>query len=343
MDRTTRKRQLRALRMAFAVVLVAMAALATAGGSFAHSSGALSESELAALLQGNPNPVCAPGDTEVAKAEPIPDNMVIGQEYVIPIVGGGTVTIRYLGHTGQESDYEIVSLDPPFDYTYTLGKFGVGGGLSHIIFCLSPATPTPTSTPTNTPTNTATPTDTPTNTATATDTPTNTATPTDTPTNTATATDTPTDTPTSTATDTPTNTSTPPTDTPTSTPTDTPTNTSTPPTDTPTSTATNTPTEVIVTNTPTSTATLVIVTNTPTTPTEVPSETATLVPATEVPSPTASVEETVAGVSNVPDSGIGTAFGGGNGSGLASMLIMLVLAMGAGLIGWRLRPADIRR
>jgi hypothetical protein len=196
-------------------------------------------------------------------------------------------------------------------------------------------TPTATNTPTNTPTNTAVPaTDTPTNT------PTNTAVP---------ATDTPTNTPT--------NTAVPATDTPTNTPTNTP----VPATDTPTNTPTNTATAEVVTSTPESTDTPVptstateagvteLPTSTPTLPSVVEVETATSVPttvaevsvtaeATETETP--AVKETLAAVTAVPESGVGTTYTSG---GSGAMVLLLAFAAMAGFAGWQVRPRTARR
>ena len=246
-----------------------------------------------------------------------------GSSFTDSTTGGTTLTETVSGLSVDTSYHWRVRVETfPQSYSpwYSIGSNSVQEADIRI---QSPATPTPTSTPTqtpsNTPTNTNTPTHTPTSTSTPsntpTHTPTNTNTPTHTPTNTNTPTHTPTssNTPTHTPTHTPTNTRTPthtptntptatpsPTDTPTQTPTatDTPTDTPTPtntPTDTPT--ATNTPTDTPTpthtptatpspTNTPTHTPTA---TNTPTdtpTPTNTPTDTptATNTP-TETPTP----------------------------------------------------------
>jgi hypothetical protein len=183
-----------------------------------------------------------------------------------------------------------------------------------------------------------------------TETPTATNTPTNTPTNTAVpATDTPTNTPT--------NTAVPATDTPTNTPTNTP----VPATDTPTNTPTNTATAEVVTSTPESTDTPVptstateagvteLPTSTPTLPSVVEVETATSVPttvaevsvtaeATETETP--AVKETLAAVTAVPGSGVGTTYTSG---GSGAMVLLLAFAAMAGFAGWQVRPRTARR
>jgi hypothetical protein len=293
MDTSTRKRQLRALRFALAVVLMAFATMATTNdalGLVRGSGAARVDSALfsqTVQLHNTTTEDCNPDEWHFLLT-----NIDDGEE------APAFITITFLN--AGEVQIPLTSVTPGglahYFWTANLDDTVVGGeavvydgwdgnfNLSHGP-CNEPQTPT------NTPT-VVVPTDTPT-----------VVVPTDTPTVIV-----PTDTPT----------------TPAETPT-TPAETPTTPAETPT-----TPAE-----TPTNTATTTVVT-------EVPSETATVGGATEVPSPTASVEETVAGVSNVPDSGIGTAFGG-SGGGLASIMIMLALAMAAGLFGWKLRPADIRR
>ena len=357
MDVTNRKRQLRALRMALAVVLVAMAVIATTSsalGGFVRGSGP-SQLDSALLSQNiavNPgsitshtcnaeewhfvitqidDPANAPASIHVTFSDGTVVDIPLGKPGDDDGVTGGTAHYFWYNNLDDTVVSATAVIYDGWDGAFNVSHGPCGGGAT--------STPTP-EIPTSTPTEEI-PTSTPTEevpTATPTE-----EVPTATPTE-----EVPTATPTEEV-----PTSTPTEEVPTSTPTlvvvtETPTEevpTSTPTEEVP----TNTPTLTVVTETPevpTNTPTTVVVTNTPTSVvvTEVPSETATLVPATEVPSPTASVEETVAAaVTGVPDSGIGTAFRGSNGGGLGSILIMLALAMAAGLVGWRLRPAELNR
>jgi hypothetical protein len=325
MDTSTRKRQLRALRFALAMVLVAFATLATAGDALGlmRSTGqirlgsTLLAQEISAENLGGSNYACKDNEwhfiiNQIDGAAPtsIHVEWSDGTSEDIALTAFNNKTAHYATtnlHTGSVTVATTTIYDG-WDGNFVLSHVPCGEPTSTPTVVVPTDTPTVV-VPTDTPT-VVVPTDTPTEVV-PTDTPTEVV-PTDTPTEVV-----PTDTPTTVVV---TNTPTTPAETPT-----TPAETPTTPAETPTTPA----------NTPTNTATTTVVT-------EVPSETATVAGVTEVPSPTASVEETVAGVSNVPDSGIGTAFGG-NGGGLGSILIMLALAMAAGLFGWRLRPADIRR